>query len=81
MFQANSLDSVISNGLARTLRKLRKPKGRLLDQAVILFNCVLFITGTSLKGKNLLPLRGEFCPLRAVPYSMEITFALLGDLP
>ena len=30
-------------------------KGRLLDQAVILFNCVPFQTGTSLKGMDLLP--------------------------
>ena len=29
-------------------------KGRLLDQAVILFNYAPFKTGTSLKGKNLL---------------------------
>ena len=29
-------------------------KGRLLDQAMILFKCIPFQTGTSLKGKNLL---------------------------
>ena len=29
-------------------------KGRLLGQAMILFNCVHFQNGTSLKGKNLL---------------------------
>ena len=28
--------------------------GRLLDQAVMLFNCVPFQKGTSFKGKNLL---------------------------
>ena len=39
-----------SNGVARTLIKWR-----LLDQAVILFNCVHFHNGTSLVGKNLLP--------------------------
>ena len=30
-------------------------KARLLDQAMILFKCVHFQMGTSLKGKNLLP--------------------------
>ena len=29
-------------------------EGRLLDQAMILFNCIPFQKGTSLKGKNLL---------------------------
>ena len=35
--------------------KVMHIKGRLLDKAMILFNCVPFQMGTSLKGKNLLP--------------------------
>ena len=45
--------------------KVRHIKGELLDQAVILFNCVPLQSGTSLKG------RSEFFHLRVVPYSME----------
>ena len=41
---------MLLKGVART-----HIKGRLLDQAVILFNCIPFQMGTSLKGKNLLP--------------------------
>ena len=37
-------------------------KGRLLDQAVILFNCVPFETGTSLKGKNFTARGSKFFP-------------------
>ena len=44
-------DSVKS--VARMLKK--HIKGRLLDQAVILLNCVHFQNGNSLRGKNLLP--------------------------
>ena len=45
------------NGVARTLKMLRTSKGcrQLLNQAVILFNYLLFQMGTSFKGKNLLP--------------------------
>ena len=35
----------LSNGLARTLKKVTHIKERLLDQAVILFYCVLFHNG------------------------------------
>ena len=35
--------------------KVTHIKGSLLDQAMILFNCVPIQMGTSLKGKNLLP--------------------------
>ena len=40
--------------VARTL-KVMHIKGRQLDQAKIPFNCIPFQSGTSLKGKNLLP--------------------------
>ena len=39
---------------SQNAEKVRHIKGRLLDQAMILFNCVLFQMGTSPKGKNLL---------------------------
>ena len=57
-----------SNGIARAL-KVTHIKGRLLDQAVILFNCVS--SKWELLLKNLLP---EFFPLRAVPYHMKNHF-------
>ena len=40
---------------SQNAEKVTHVKERLLDEAVILFNCVLFEMGTSLKGKNLLP--------------------------
>ena len=40
---------------SQNAEKARHIKGRLLAQAMILFNCVPFQMGTSLKGKNLLP--------------------------
>ena len=48
------IEQCITNGVARTLKKLRTSKGDLIKQ---LFNFIasLFIIGTSLKGKNLLP--------------------------
>ena len=33
------------NGVARTLKMLTYTKGRLLDQAMILFNCIPFQNG------------------------------------
>ena len=66
---------------SQNVKKVKHTKGRLLEQAVILFHCVPFHMGSSLKGKKLLPEEEEFFPLRAVPYGMEITFATLGDLP
>ena len=39
--------------------KVTHIKGRLLDQAMILFNCVPFQMGTSHKGKTLLPERAN----------------------
>ena len=38
---------------SQSAEKVMHIKGRLLDQAMILFNCVPFQMGTSLKGKNL----------------------------
>ena len=44
-----------SNGHCQNAGKVTDIKGRLLEQAVILYSCVSFHMGTSLKGKNLLP--------------------------
>ena len=46
-------------------------KGRLLDQAVILFNCVPFPYGNFSERNEFAPRGSEFFPLRAVPYGME----------
>ena len=43
---------VLINGVSITLKKSTHIKGRLLDQAVNIFNFVLLQNGTSLKGKN-----------------------------
>ena len=42
-----------SNGRSQNAEKVMQ--GRLLEQAVILYNCAPFHMGTSIKGKNLLP--------------------------
>ena len=39
---------------SQNTEKVTHIKGRLLEQAVIPFNCAPFQNGTSLKGKNLL---------------------------
>ena len=46
-------------------------KGRLLDQAVILYNCVSFQNGNFSSRKEFAPRGGEFFILRAVPNGME----------
>ena len=40
---------------SQNAEKVTHIKGRPIDQAMILFNCIPFQMGTSLKGKNLLP--------------------------
>ena len=50
--------------------KVMHIKGRPLDQAVILFNCVPFQIGK----EEFAPRGSEFFPLRAVPYGMENHF-------
>ena len=54
-------------------------EGRLLDQAVIHFNCIPFKMGTSLKGKNLPP-EGANCFLKEqLLMVLKINFTTLGD--
>ena len=55
------------NGVARTLKKSAHNKGRLLDQAVILFSCVPFQNGNFSERKEFAPRGSEFFPLRTVP--------------
>ena len=52
---------------SQNAEKVTHIKGRLLEQPVIIFNCIPFQIGTSLKGKNLLP-------LKAAPFGMENHF-------
>ena len=72
---------MVFNGIARTLENVTHIKGRLLLQAVILFNCVPFHNGNFSKRKEFAPRGSKYFPFRAVPYGMEINFATLGDLP
>ena len=53
--EGEALERVSIKVVDKTLKKLHI-KGRLLDQAMIRFNCIPFQMGTSHKGKNLLPL-------------------------
>ena len=50
---------------SQNAEKVTHMKGKLLEKAVILFNCIPFQIETSLTGKNLL----------------QVTFYTLGDLP
>ena len=61
--------------------KVTHIKGRLLNQAMILFNCVPFQMGTSLKGKNLLPEGANSFLYEQFLIVWKITFTTLGDLP
>ena len=57
----------LNNGVARTLKKLHTIKGNYWIKQWFSSIASLFKMGTSLKGKNSLP-------LRAVPYGMENHF-------
>ena len=64
------------NGVARPMHI----KGRLLDQAMILFNCIPFKMGTSLK-KNLLPEGANSFLYEQFLIVWKITFITSSDLP
>ena len=53
-------------------------KGGLLDQAMILFNCVSFQNVNCSKRKEFAPRGSEFFPFRAVPYDMINHFYHIG---
>ena len=58
----------IHNGVAKTMKKLRKSKGDYQIKHCFSSIVSLFKVGTSLKGKEFAPRGSEFFPLRAVPY-------------
>ena len=53
---------------------IMKIKGRLLDQALILFNWAPIQNGNFSYRKEFAPSGSEFFPLTAVPYDMENNF-------
>ena len=55
---------------SQNAEKVTHIKGRLLDQAVILFNCIPFQNGNFSLRKEFAPRGSEFFPLRAVPKGM-----------
>ena len=59
---------------SQTLEKVTHTKGRLLDQAVILSNCVPFYNGNSSLWIEYAHRGNECFPLRAVPYGVENLF-------
>ena len=64
----------------KNAEKVTHIKGRLLDQAMILFSCVPFQMGTSLKGKNLLPEGANSFLYEQFLILWKITFITLSDL-
>ena len=68
-------------GAARTFKKVTHIKGRQLDQARILFNCVPFQMGTSLNGKNWLPEEATSFLYEQFLIVWKVTFITLSDLP
>ena len=54
--------------LSQNAENVTHIKRRLLDQAVILFNCVAFQNGNFSERKEFAPRGNKFFPLRAVPY-------------
>ena len=66
---------------SQNAEKVTHIKVRLLDQVMILFNCVPFQMGTSLKGKNLLPEGANYFLYEQYLIVWKITFITLSDLP
>ena len=65
---------------SQNAEKVTHIKGRLLDQAMILSNCIPFQMGTSLKGKNLLPEGANSFFYEQLLIVWKITFVTLSDL-
>ena len=61
--------------------KVTHIKGRPLDQAMILFNCIPFQIGTSLKGQNLLPEGANSFLYEQFLIVWKITYNTPSDLP
>ena len=66
---------------SQNAEKFMHIKGRLLDQAMILFNCIPLHMGSSLKGKNLLPEGANYFLYEQFLIVWKITFITLSDLP
>ena len=66
---------------SQNAKRITHIKGRLLDQAMILFNYVPFQMGTSHKGKNLLQEGGNSFLYEQFLIVWNITFITLSDLP
>ena len=73
--------TLLNQWRSQNAEKITHIKGRLLDQAVILFNCVLFDMGTSLKRKNSLTEGANSCLYEQFLTVWKITFITLSDLP
>ena len=56
---------------SKNAEKVTHIKGRLLEQPVILFNCVSFQNENFSKRKEFAPRGSEVFPLRVVPYGMD----------
>ena len=67
-------DNLVDKERSQNAENVTHIKGRLPDQAVILFNCVPFQNGNFSKRKEFAPRGSEFFPLRAVPCGMENYF-------
>ena len=60
----------LKEGCSQNAEKATHIKGRLLDQAVVLFNCAPFLNGNFSLRKKFAPRGSKFFPLRAVPYGI-----------
>ena len=59
---------------SQNAEKVTHIKERLLEQAVIIFNCVPYQNGNCSYRKEFAPRGSEFFPLKAVPFGMENHF-------
>ena len=66
---------------SQNTEKVMHTKGRLLDQAVILFNCIPFQNGNSLKEKNLFPEGVNSFLYEQFLIVWKIILITLSDLP
>ena len=66
---------------SQNAEKVTHIKGRLLDQAMIPFNCDPIQMGTSLKEKNLLPEGASSFLYKQFLIVLEITFITSSNLP
>ena len=70
MLILSNILSLVHQCCKQNAEKVTQIKGRLLDQAMILFNYVPFQNENFSQRKEFAPRGSEFFPLRAVPYGM-----------